>query len=86
MYAQVVYENGILKPHIMAILNQYLSERFTTMPNIDLREDTNQTAGLGIIADQKISPTSFDVKNAILEAERRKAEALNMLRFKETLR
>lgn len=86
MYAQVVYENGILRPHIMTILNQYLSERFATSPNEVLIENANKNVGLGIRSDQKIMPISFDVKKAMLEAERRKAEALNMLRLKETLR
>jgi ABC-type lipoprotein release transport system permease subunit len=86
MYAQVVYENSTLRPHITPILNQYVSERFATRPNEVLIGDTNENVGLGISADQKITLISSDVKNAMLEAERRKAEALNMLRFRETLR
>jgi hypothetical protein len=34
-------------------------------------------------AGEKITPISFDVRKAILEAERRKAEALNTLRLRE---
>ena len=87
MYAQVVYENSILgPPRILRILNQYVSERFETRPDEVLIEDANESVGLGIGADQEIMPISYEVKRAMLEAERRKAEALNMLRFKETLR
>ncbi|MDH5691280.1 MAG: hypothetical protein OEY81_07625 [Candidatus Bathyarchaeota archaeon] len=34
-------------------------------------------------AGQKMTPISFDVRKAMLEAERRKAEAFNVLRLRE---
>lgn len=86
MYTQVVYENGILSTRIMTILNQYLSERFAARPNEVLIEDADGNVGLGISADQEIMLVSFEVKKAMLEAEIRKARALDMLRLRETLR
>lgn len=87
MYARFVYENSILgPPKILEILNQYVSQRSAIRPNEVLIEDAKENVGLGIGADQEIMPISFDVKKAMLEAERRKAEALNMMRLKETLR
>ena len=87
MYVQSVYENSILGPSkIMRFLNQFVSQGFATRPNEFLVEDANENVGLDMAVDQKIIPMSFEVKKAMLEAERKKAETLNMLRLKETLR
>ncbi|MDH5451481.1 MAG: hypothetical protein OEX77_11430 [Candidatus Bathyarchaeota archaeon] len=82
MHSQVMYENSIIEPSkLRKILNQYVSEVSVTQ----LKED-NERVGLGIEADQEFAPLSFEVKKAMLNAESRKAEALNMLRLRETLR
>jgi len=67
-------------------LNQCVDERLTTKHNAVSLEGTNKSTGLNAITCQEIKPVSFDVRKAMLEAERRKAEALNMLRLRETLR
>ena len=92
MYTQIVYEHimlghqDILTHQTHIYLNQRVSERLTTKHNEVFVEDTNKSMGLSAITGQEIKPVFFDVKKAMLEAERRKAEALNMLRLRETLR
>jgi len=87
MYTQTVYENSILEPlKTLTILNQYVSEILAARPNEVLIEDANESVGLGVGTNQEIALVSLEVKKAMLEAERRKAEALNMMRLRETLR
>ena len=67
-------------------LNQRVNQRLTTKLNEDFVEHANRSIGLDATTGQEIKPAFFEVKNALSEAERRKAEALNMLRLRETLR
>ncbi|MDH5450062.1 MAG: hypothetical protein OEX77_04025 [Candidatus Bathyarchaeota archaeon] len=92
MNTQIVYEHSMLglqnvltyQMHIR--LNQCVNEKLATKLNAVFVEGTNKSMGLNAITGQEIKPVFFDVKKAMLEAERRKAEALNMLRLRETLR
>jgi len=92
MNTQIVYEHSMLGlqdvlAHQMHIrLNQCVNERLTTKHNAVSVEGNNKSTGLNAITGQEVKPMFFDVKKAMLEAERRKAEALNMLRLRETLR
>lgn len=85
MYTRFVYENSILGPRIMKILNQYVSEIFAETYELHI-EDSDKNLGFSIGSNQEIALVSLEAKKAMLEAERRKAEALNMMRLKETLR
>ena len=82
MHSRILYENSVIEPFkILKILNQYISEVTVTQ----IKED-NEKVNLGIEVKQELTPLSFEVKTAMLTAENRKAEALNMLRLRETLR
>ena len=82
MHSETLYENSIIEPFkLLTILNQYISE--VTVTQI---EEYNERVDPGIEVEQELAPLSFEVKTAMLTAENRKAEALNMLRLRETLR
>ena len=85
MYKQFVYENSILGSRIMTILNRYASEILAETYELHI-EDSDKSLGFSIGSNQEIALISLEVKRAMLEAERRKAEAFNMMRLKETLR
>ena len=63
-----------------------------TNKDVKKRKSTFDDRSFGIVrklepvkaldAGQNITPISFDVRKVILEAERRKAEALNVLRLR----
>ena len=90
MYAQVVYENESLGPStVLKFLNPYVLQMLAAKLNEDNMEHTNESAGLAcmqtcISQDREAALISFYVRTAMFEAERRKAEALNMLRLRET--
>lgn len=92
MYAQVVYENESLGPPIvLKFLNPYILRMLAAKLNEDNMEHTTESAGLAgmhpcISQDREAALISFYVRTAMFEAERRKAEALNMLRLRETLK
>lgn len=82
MHWQILYENSTIESFkLLKILNQYLSE--VTVTQI---EEDNEKVDLGLEVKQELTPLSFEVKKAMLTAENRKAEALDMLRLRETLR
>lgn len=86
MYMRFVYENSVGQPpKILAILNQYVSEMLAKPAELHI-EDSDESQGFSTGSNQEIALPSFEVRKAMLQAERRKAEALNMLRLKETLR
>jgi len=92
MYAQVVYENEALRPPIvLKFLNPYVLRMLAAKLNEDNMEHTNESTGLAcmhpcISQDREAALISFYARTAMFEAERRKAEALNMLRLRETLK
>jgi hypothetical protein len=69
----------------MTILNKYVSEILAETYELYI-EDSDKSLGFSIGSNQEIALVSLEVKKAMLEAERRKAEALNIIRLKETLR
>ena len=90
MYAQVVYENESLgPPTVLKFLNPYVLRMLAAKLNEDNMEHTNESAGLAcmqtcISQDREAALISFYVRTAMFESERRKAEALNMFRLRET--
>ena len=90
MYAQVVYENESLGPPIvLKFLNPYVLRMLAAKLNESNMEHTNESAGLAcmhacISQDREAALISFYVRTAMFESERRKAEALNMFRLRET--
>ena len=90
IYAQVVYENESLgPPTVLKFLNPYVLRMLAAKLNEDNMEHTNESAGLAcmqtcISQDREAALISFYVRTAMFESERRKAEALNMLRLRET--
>ena len=92
MYTQIVYEHSVLghedklTHQTRMHLNLRVNQRLTTKLNEDFFEHANRRMGLDATTGQEIKPVFSDVRETMLEAERRKAEALNMLRLRETLR
>ena len=92
MYAQIWYEQSmlglldILRQPMHVNLNQQTSERFVTKSNEVPTEYANESVGLGLGTGQEVMPVFLDVTKIMLEAEKKKAEGLNMLRLRETLR
>lgn len=91
VYIQIVYELGALGAEkllacVRTAVNQYVSERFTAIPDEIPTEEVDESVGLGSITHPEITQISLDVQKAMSEAERRKAEALNLLRHMETIR
>jgi len=86
MYTQFVYENSAGEPpRILVILNQYISEILAKPAELH-SEDSDESLDFSTGSNQEVVLQSFEVRKAMLQAERRKAEALDMLRLKETLR
>ncbi|UCC33903.1 MAG: hypothetical protein JSW53_02565 [Candidatus Bathyarchaeota archaeon] len=89
MYAQVVYENESLAPPLTPkFLNPYVIRMLAAKLNADSMEHASESAGLAcmhayVSQDYEAALTPFYIRRTLLEAERRKAEALNMLRLKE---
>lgn len=85
MCTRVVKKRDILKPQkTLTVVNECVSEEFPKRQA--LIADVNESVSLETGADQEVTPISLDVKKAMLESERRKAEALSMLRLREILR
>jgi len=92
MYAQVWCEQSalgymdIIKQLIYVSHNHQTNGRFVTKSHEVPTDYANESVGLGIGTEQEVMPVFIDVTKIMLEAERKKAEALNMLRLRETLR
>jgi len=84
MYMRFVYENSILGSGMVTILNRYAGELLASPVELHIK-DCGESLRFGTGSNQEIAPSSFEVRKAMLQAERRKAEALNMLRLKETM-
>ena len=92
MYAQVWCEQSalgcidILKQPIYVGHDQQTSELFVTKSHEVPTEYANDSVSLGVGIEQEVMPVFLDVTKIMLEAENKKAEALNMLRLRDMLR
>ena len=92
MYAQVWCEQSalgcmdILRQPIYVGHDQQTNEIFVTKSHEAPIEYANDNVGLGISIEQEVIPVFLGVTKIMLEAERKKAEALNMLHLRDMLR
>lgn len=85
MWKKVGKKRDLLKPkETLIVVNECGSEEFPKRQV--LIAEVKESISMGIGIEHEVMPISLDAKKTMLESERRKAEALNMLRLREISR